>query len=164
MLLLILWIWCMNTPEHFVSLISLNISATRQSNILRPRRMLVPQREASRDSGSSLGPMVDAKKSQDVISLSRGHMVKDSVGETKNMVTVLGEIQEDASITPPTISGTITKTFDESFNSFDAPRDHVKPITGCKDDKAIPLLHGESQQTDGQKKVQHSALEHFKIL
>ncbi|XP_075650431.1 serine/threonine-protein kinase MPS1 isoform X3 [Castanea sativa] len=105
--------------------------ATRQSNILRPRRMLVPQREALTNSGSSLGPMVDAKKSQDVISLSRGHMVKDSVGETKNTVTVLGEIQEDASITPPTVSG-------------------------CKDDKAIPLLHGESQQTDGQKKVQHS--------
>lgn len=129
----------MNTREYFVLLISSNISANRQSNILRPRRMLVPQREALRNSGSSLG-----------------HMVKDSVGETKNSAAVLGEIQEDASITPPTISGTITKTFDESFNSFDAPRDHVKPITGCKDDKAIPLLHGESQETDGQKKVQHS--------
>lgn len=115
--------------------------------------MLVPQREASRNSASNL---VVAKKSQDVVSLRQGHMVKDSIGTTKNAATVLGETQEDASITPPSISGTITKTFDEGFSSFDGQRDHAKPISGCEDDKAMPLSHGESQQTDGKKKVQLS--------
>jgi serine/threonine-protein kinase TTK/MPS1 len=143
----------MNTPEIFVMLIYEEISGTAQSNILKPRRMLVPQREASRNSASNL---VVAKKSQDVVSLRQGHMVKDSIGTTKNAATVLGETQEDASITPPSISGTITKTFDEGFSSFDGQRDHAKPISGCEDDKAMPLSHGESQQTDGKKKVQLS--------
>ncbi|XP_059453911.1 serine/threonine-protein kinase MPS1 isoform X2 [Corylus avellana] len=127
-----------------------------QSNILRPRRMLVPQREVSRTSDSSVGPMVDAKKSQDVVSLRQGHMAKGSIVATKSAATVLGETQDDASITPPSISGTITKTFDESFNQFDVQRDQPKFVTGCKDDRAMPLLHGESQNADGHKKVQLS--------
>jgi hypothetical protein len=135
---------------------SIVISGAAQSNILRPRRMLVPQREVSRTSDSSVGPMVGAKKSQDVVSLRQGHMAKDSVVATKNAATVLGETQDEASITPPSISGTITKPFDKSFNPFDVQRDQPKFVTGCKDDKVMPLLHGEFQNTDEHKKVQVS--------
>ncbi|XP_062146350.1 serine/threonine-protein kinase MPS1 isoform X2 [Alnus glutinosa] len=127
-----------------------------QSNFLKPRRMLVPQREASRSLDSNVGPMLDAKKSQDVVSLRQGHMANDSIVATKNAATALGETQDDASITPPSISGTITKTFDESFDPFDVQRDQPKFVTGCKDDKAMPLLCGESQNTNGHKKVQLS--------
>lgn len=146
----------MNENDIFVMFISEEISGPAQSNILRPRRMLVPQREVSRSSDSSVGPMVDAKKSQDVVSLRQGHMAKDSTVATKNAATVLGETQDDASITPPSISGTITKTFDESFNRFDVQRDQPQFVTGHKEDKVMPLLGGESRKTDGHKKVQLS--------
>lgn len=111
---------------------------------------MVSKREVSRSPASNVDPSVDAKKSQDVVLLS-GHMAKDSVAATKNTATVLGETREDALITPPSLSGTITKTFDGSFNAFDAQRDH--PITGCKDEKPMPLLRGEHEQTDSEKKV-----------
>ncbi|XP_041013450.1 serine/threonine-protein kinase MPS1 isoform X4 [Juglans microcarpa x Juglans regia] len=126
---------------------------TGQSHILRPRRILVPQREGSRSSASNVGPMLDAEKSQDVVSLSQGHMAKDSIAGTKSTATVLVETQEDASITPPSILGTTTKTFDESLHQFDARRDQPKPITGCQDNDPMASLSGESQDPGGQKKV-----------
>ncbi|XP_041013449.1 serine/threonine-protein kinase MPS1 isoform X3 [Juglans microcarpa x Juglans regia] len=129
------------------------VSGTGQSHILRPRRILVPQREGSRSSASNVGPMLDAEKSQDVVSLSQGHMAKDSIAGTKSTATVLVETQEDASITPPSILGTTTKTFDESLHQFDARRDQPKPITGCQDNDPMASLSGESQDPGGQKKV-----------
>ncbi|KAG6655580.1 serine/threonine-protein kinase MPS1 isoform X1 [Carya illinoinensis] len=125
---------------------------TGQSDILRPRRILVPQREGSRSSASNVGPMLDTKKSQDVVSLSQGHMAKDSIVGTKSTATVMGETQEDASITPPSILGTTTKTFDESLHQFDARRDQPKPITDCQDNDPMASLRGESQDPGGQKK------------
>lgn len=144
----------MNKLEIFVMFVSEEISGTGQSDILRPRRVLVPQREGLRSSASNMGPMVDTKKSQDVVSLSQGHMAKDSNAETKSTATVIGETQEDASITPPSILGTTTRTFDDSLHPFDARRDQPKPISGCQDtNPTMASLCGESQDPDGQKKV-----------
>lgn len=143
----------MNKLEIFVIFVSEEVSGTGQSDILRPRRILVPQREGSRSSASNVGPMLDTKKSRDVVSLSQGHMAKDSIAGTKSTATVMGETQEDASITPPSILGTTTKTFDESLHQFDARRDQPKPITGCQDNDPMASLSGESQDPGGQKKV-----------
>lgn len=113
-----------------------------------PRRTVVPQREGSKSSA-----FVDSQ-SQGLVSTGQDLTVKDSVMQLKNMATVIKETQEDASITPPSLSGTITKIFDENLNPFDVQRDQIKSNTGCKDCNPMPLLHSESQHIDGQKKVQ----------
>ncbi|KAA8546364.1 hypothetical protein F0562_002897 [Nyssa sinensis] len=130
---------------------------TMQSNNIIPRRILVPQRETLKSSGSNVGSIVDAKKTQDETSPS--HKVRDSTAQTKNMVSAVGETQEDGSITPPSISGSIINTYEESFKPSDVQRDQPRPITGCKNNNTISSLLVESQclpLVDGQKKVQFS--------
>ncbi|PON59792.1 Dual specificity protein kinase TTK [Parasponia andersonii] len=123
-----------------------------QSNSLGPRRILVPQRQVSKKSASGVGPL----ESRDLVSVSEGHAVKDSIMQVKRVTTVAKETQEDASITPPSISDTITKAFDENLNPFDGQRNQTKPITGCKDNNPMSLSNVESQDVDGRKKVQFS--------
>ncbi|KAK9270168.1 hypothetical protein L1049_025744 [Liquidambar formosana] len=130
-----------------------------QSNNIKPRRMLVPQRETSKSTPSNLGLTLDTKKTQDVVSLSEGHAVKDLIVGMKNSVSVVRETQEDPLITPPSISGTITNTYDESFDPFNVQSDQPKPSTSCKNDNAVCLSQVESQHVpvvDNQKKVQFS--------
>ncbi|KAK6257474.1 hypothetical protein QUC31_000933 [Theobroma cacao] len=115
---------------------------TVQTNGIMPRRMVVPQRTASRNVGAN----IDTNKSRDCVSLSHGQLVKDKI--------IAGESQEDASITPPSITGTITKTFDENFNPFDVDRDQPKEVVDQKENNLIPLRDVESQHVDGQRKVQ----------
>ncbi|XP_017980819.1 PREDICTED: probable serine/threonine-protein kinase mps1 isoform X1 [Theobroma cacao] len=115
---------------------------TVQTNGIMPRRMVVPQRTASRNVGAN----VDTNKSRDCVSLSHGQLVKDKI--------IAGESQEDASITPPSITGTITKTFDENFNPFDVDQDQPKEVVDQKENNLIPLRDVESQHVDGQRKVQ----------
>ncbi|XVF39407.1 hypothetical protein PTKIN_Ptkin01aG0032400 [Pterospermum kingtungense] len=107
---------------------------TMQTNGIVPRRMVVPQRAASRNVGAN----VDSNKSFDCASLSHGQLVKDKgiAGES--------ESQEDASINTPSITGTLNKTFDVN-------QDHPKEFV---DKKENPLLEVESQHVDGQRKVQ----------
>ncbi|XP_044510704.1 serine/threonine-protein kinase MPS1-like isoform X2 [Mangifera indica] len=128
---------------------------TMQSNSIMPKRSLVPKREASRNLGSNAGPCVDTKKNQDVLRISQDHAEKDTIVKTKNATgaPVVGEAQENASITPPSISGTITNTFDDNFNPFDVQRDCSKAVTGCKE---INPSHLEFQHDEGQRKVQFS--------
>ncbi|KAL5777022.1 hypothetical protein ACOSP7_009948 [Xanthoceras sorbifolium] len=130
---------------------------TMQSTNIMPRRTLVPRREASRSLGSNMAPSVETKKPRDVVSLSQGHTMKDPIVRIKNAATIIGETQEDASITPPSVAGTITNTFDESFNPFDEHRDRPKPVTDHKENDPMSLFHLEPQHNDGQRKVQISA-------
>ncbi|XVF36854.1 hypothetical protein REPUB_Repub19eG0094300 [Reevesia pubescens] len=115
---------------------------TMRVNGIVPRRMVVPQRAASRNVGAN----VEANKSQDCVSLSHCQLVKDKI--------IAGESQEDASITPPSITGTITKTFDENFNPFDVDRDQPKEAVDKKENNPIPSQDVESQHDDGQRRVQ----------
>ncbi|XVE95425.1 hypothetical protein REPUB_Repub02eG0095900 [Reevesia pubescens] len=115
---------------------------TMQTNGIMPRRMVVPQRAASRNVGAN----VDTDKSRDCVVLSHDQLVKDKI--------IAQESQEDESITPPSITGTITKTFDENFNPFDADRDQPKEVVDKKENDPIPLQDVESQSVDGQRKVQ----------
>ncbi|KAJ6681704.1 DUAL SPECIFICITY PROTEIN KINASE TTK [Salix koriyanagi] len=121
------------------------------SNSIKPRRTLIPKREASRTAASNLGQTTGTKNSQDVVSLS-----KDSTFPKKNPVTVNRESHEDASITRPSFPGTITKTFDESFNPFDAQREQPKSAIDTKESNPMPLTCIESQPVEGQRKVQFS--------
>ncbi|KAJ0024551.1 hypothetical protein Pint_08232 [Pistacia integerrima] len=128
---------------------------TMQSNSIMPKRGLVPKREASRNLGSNVGPCADTKKTQDMVRFSQDHAVKDSIVKTKNVAAAafVGETQDYVSITPPSISGTITNTFDDNFNPFDAQRGCPEAVTSFKE---INPSHLASQQDEGQRKVQFS--------
>ncbi|GAB4844864.1 hypothetical protein Ancab_038255 [Ancistrocladus abbreviatus] len=131
---------------------------TMQSNNLMPRRILLPQRGTAKSSGLGSGIMVETSRSEEVVSLVQGRTVKSSIGRMKETVPVVGEIQEDASITPPSFSGTITNTFEEKYNPFGEERNEHKPPTQCpkRNDSNISS-YVESQcapVTEGVKKVQ----------
>ncbi|MBA0838680.1 hypothetical protein Goarm_004478 [Gossypium armourianum] len=115
---------------------------TMQTNGIVPRRTVVPQRAASRNVGANAG----ANKSRDCISSSHGQLVKGKF--------MVGEYQEDASNTAPSITGTITKTFDEDFNPFDVGRDPPKEFVDKKENYLIPSHDVESKHVDCQRKVQ----------
>ncbi|KAG4140850.1 hypothetical protein ERO13_D06G042700v2 [Gossypium hirsutum] len=121
---------------------SLGLPGTMQTNGIVPRRTVVPQRAASRNVGTNAG----ANKSRDCISSSNGHLVKGKF--------MVGEYQEDASNTTPSITGTITKTFDEDFNPFDVGRDPPKEFVDKKENYLIPSHDVESKHVDCQRKVQ----------
>ncbi|XP_011001427.1 PREDICTED: serine/threonine-protein kinase MPS1-like isoform X2 [Populus euphratica] len=122
------------------------------SNSTKPRRTLIPKREASRTVASNVGPTTGTKSSQDVVPLSNSNLPK------KNPVTVIRESHEDASITPPSFPGTITNTFDESFNPFDAQREQPKSAIDTKENNPMPLTCIESQLVEGKRKVQFSTV------
>lgn len=103
---------------------------------------MVPQRAASRNVGANAG----ANKSRDCISSSHGQLVKDKF--------MVGEYQEDASNTTHSITGTITKTFDEDFNPFDVGRDPPKEFVDKKENYLIPSHDVESKHAECQRKVQ----------
>ncbi|XP_039038710.1 serine/threonine-protein kinase MPS1-like isoform X2 [Hibiscus syriacus] len=115
---------------------------TIQTNGIMPRRMVVPQRAASRN----MDVNCDTNKSKDCVSLSNGQLVKEKINA--------GESQEDAFITAPSITGTTTKTFDENFNPFDVDRDQHKVVDAKKENNLIPLQDVQSLNVDVQKKVQ----------
>ncbi|XVE60379.1 hypothetical protein DITRI_Ditri05aG0124100 [Diplodiscus trichospermus] len=115
---------------------------TIQTNGIMPRRMVVPQRSASRNVGAN----VDTNKSQDCVSLSHHHLSKDKI--------IAEESQEDASITPPSITGTITKTLGENFNPFDVDRHQPKVVVDKKENNTILVQDVEAQHGDGQQKIQ----------
>ncbi|KDP32759.1 hypothetical protein JCGZ_12051 [Jatropha curcas] len=129
---------------------------TMQTKRLMPKRMLVPQRETSEPAASCVGPRIGVKQSQDVILSSQGHATKDSVMQLKNSVAFVGETQEDASITPPSTLGTITKTSNENFKPSDVQRDQSKHVIDCKENNPMPLSHVEAHNLDGKRKVQFS--------
>ena len=117
---------------------------------------MVPKNEVSKSSLSNVGPLEDTKKSREVDSVSKGvkdsvsQGVKDSVMQIKETAAAVKETQEDASITPPSVSGTITNAFGESLNPSDVQRDQAKPIAGFQENNP------KSQHIVGQKKVQFS--------
>ncbi|XP_030445364.1 serine/threonine-protein kinase MPS1 isoform X2 [Syzygium oleosum] len=126
-----------------------------QSNDMRPRRTLAPSREASRNMGPTAVPAVDDKRSKDAVPFGKVHTVRESVMQTKNIGSVMKETQDDATITPPSFSGTITKSFNDSFNPFDERIHQPTSIIDYKEKDPMPLTHVEPQ-VDRLKKVQFS--------
>ncbi|XWS25195.1 hypothetical protein CRYUN_Cryun27aG0049000 [Craigia yunnanensis] len=114
---------------------------TMQTNGIMPRRMVVPQRAASRNVGAT----VDTIKSQDCVSLSHRQLFNDKI--------IAGESQEAASITPRSTKGTISKTFAENFNPFDVDRHQPRVVVDQKENNPNPVQDVEAQHVDGQRKV-----------
>ncbi|GLT57741.1 hypothetical protein SLA2020_306910 [Shorea laevis] len=130
---------------------------TTQITGIKPRRLVVPQRGASRGSSLNAGPYANAKMPQGCALLSHGDMTKDSIVQNNNAANgVAAESQEVASITQPSFSGTITKFFDENFNPLVVQRDEPKPFTDLKENNPIPLSNVETQNVDNQRRVKFS--------
>ncbi|KAK9713831.1 hypothetical protein RND81_06G054200 [Saponaria officinalis] len=117
---------------------------TMQSTNLLPRRSVVPQ---SKSSILGSGLTVATKRTVKV-----GGQANDG-----DSVTV--ETQEDASLTPPSMCGTLTNTFDEKYNPFGGvPKDDQPNATGK--DAALNALSrvelNHDHVVEGSKKVQFS--------
>ena len=125
-----------------------------QTNSIRPRRLLVPQREVSRNPRSQAGLAENVKEPENEVSLSQNHAVKDLIEQTKSTMTIIGETP-DESVTPPSISGLMTKSFDGSF-APDAHRDELVHGAGCQSRNVSSALNAGSQHVDGQKMVRFS--------
>ncbi|KAH7861924.1 hypothetical protein Vadar_032694 [Vaccinium darrowii] len=126
---------------------------TMQSNNVRPRRVWVPQREATKSSASNLGPTEDPRKTEQEV------LGNDSITQTVNTGVVLCETQLDASVTLPSICGTNTNTCEVGIKPFDEKRDHPRNFADDKSNETVTSLLAESQHVpmvDGQKKVQFS--------
>uniref|UniRef100_A0A9I9CFZ6 Protein kinase domain-containing protein n=1 Tax=Cucumis melo TaxID=3656 RepID=A0A9I9CFZ6_CUCME len=120
-----------------------------QSNSIRPRRLLVPQRGVSRNPRSE-----SVEEPETELSLSQDHVVKDLIEQTKSTMTIIGESQ-DESITRPSISGLMTKSFDGS-SAPDIHRDELVRGAGCQSRSTSSALNTGSQQVNGQKMVRFS--------
>ncbi|GMP47087.1 hypothetical protein CsSME_00015009 [Camellia sinensis var. sinensis] len=105
---------------------------TMQSNNLRPRRLLVPQRETSKITTSNPGPALDRTKTQDELFGSQGLRVGDYNSQAVNTVPVVKENQVDSSITPPLMTGAVTNTHEESIKPFDVQRDQPRSFVDYK--------------------------------
>lgn len=120
---------------------------TMQVTGIRPRRMVVPQQEDSRNSGFSVSTHADTNKSQDCVRLSRGHLVADSIRRTNNAGTggTAVDSQEGSS-----------KCFDESFNSLDVRRSQPQSCADHKENNPIALSNVVPQSFDNKKRVHFS--------
>ncbi|KMT20002.1 hypothetical protein BVRB_1g000250 isoform A [Beta vulgaris subsp. vulgaris] len=124
---------------------------TMQSTNLLPRRSVPPQRDTSSSSGFYSGLKVETKRCVDVASQPKifdGHRNEAAV-----------EAQEDASFTPPSISATITNTYDDKYNPFGANIKEDQPAVHCKDvdmnvSSCVESKH--CQMPEGSKKVKFS--------
>ncbi|KAI8015761.1 Serine/threonine-protein kinase MPS1 [Camellia lanceoleosa] len=132
---------------------------TMQSNNLRPRRLLVPQRETSKITTSNPGPPLDLTKTQDEVFGSQGLRVRDYNSQAVNTVPVVNENQVDSSITPPSMTGTVTNTYEESIKPFDVKRDQRRSFVDYKSNDIDASSLVEPQHVplvDSQKKIQFS--------
>lgn len=122
-----------------------------QTTTIGPRRSVVPKREPSRGSRLVTGSTAEGKRSQDVVSLSQSLAANTLTQDTRNLATsVAGESIENASITPPSISGTINNMFGESFKPSDRQMDLPKPTVANLESK----LDLGSRNGNAHKKVQ----------
>ncbi|CAO2834690.1 unnamed protein product [Amaranthus hypochondriacus] len=126
---------------------------TMQSTNLLPRRSVAPQRVISKSSDLYSGLTVETKRCVEVDS-----DVKNFDGKSSQRASVMVDSQEDASFTPPSISGTITSMYDEKYNPFSGCVKEDQPVDNSKDIDMNDSSYVESKhcQTEGSKKVKFS--------
>uniref|UniRef100_A0A803L099 Protein kinase domain-containing protein n=2 Tax=Chenopodium quinoa TaxID=63459 RepID=A0A803L099_CHEQI len=131
-----------------------------QSTNLLPRRSVPPQpqRETPKSSLHNSGLKVETKRSVEIAS-----QPKNFDAHTNERSSVI-DPQEDASLTPPSFTGTITNTYDDKYNPFGG---HIKDdqlnckagvdinVSSAAQSKHCQVLEGSrkvkfSQGTDGQ--------------
>uniref|UniRef100_A0A803M5A3 Protein kinase domain-containing protein n=1 Tax=Chenopodium quinoa TaxID=63459 RepID=A0A803M5A3_CHEQI len=125
---------------------------TMQSTNLLPRRSVLPQRETPKSSVHNSGLTVETKRSVEIAS-----QPKNLHGHTNERSSVI-DPQEDASLTPPSFTATITNTYDDKYNPFGG---HIKEdqLT-CKAGVDINVSCGAQskhcQMVEGSRKVKFS--------
>ncbi|KAJ4963104.1 hypothetical protein NE237_023043 [Protea cynaroides] len=122
---------------------------TMQCESLRPRRVLVPQRE----------PKKGNDESQDTVSSRQANAAHDLIAERQNVISVAGECPDDSSITPPSFTATVTQTHDQNLEPFGVKRDKTKLDLDGRNDDGVSSSCVVSQHlpaVDGPKKVQIS--------
>ncbi|KAK6115552.1 hypothetical protein DH2020_007821 [Rehmannia glutinosa] len=92
-----------------------------QSNGIRPRRFAVRQPEATKDSNLQPYLTFDAKINKEDVPQS--HRPRVSISQSKNVETMTGQNQEDASITPPSEWGSTVNTLQQNIKPSNAQRD-----------------------------------------
>ncbi|GAB2290843.1 hypothetical protein Dimus_025107 [Dionaea muscipula] len=128
------------------------VQETRErASVIGPRCVLPLQRE------KSMGCSIDNKRPREVVSRSQTPKVDTYGGEKKDAITIVGETQTDASITPPSLTGTITSAYEENYISSGAPKNEHKHSDCNKEADAKVSTHLESQHalaSNTTKKVQ----------
>ncbi|MED6191692.1 hypothetical protein PIB30_003038, partial [Stylosanthes scabra] len=124
-----------------------------QSNCIRPKRSVLPQRNLS---GTATAAAAAAASTASVdVNNPLDVPLKGLLPRRINKATAAAEGQSDASITPPLISGNCNDTYDgEGFNSFNALGQQHQG-KGVNNAGVASLLVGSSN-VDGPKKVQFS--------
>ncbi|KAL0438046.1 UNVERIFIED_CONTAM: Serine/threonine-protein kinase MPS1 [Sesamum latifolium] len=127
-----------------------------QSNGIRPRRMLVPQQETSKESNMKPHSEIDAKKSKEDI--LQGNRLMGSIRESKTTISVTGDNQEDASITPPSEWGTTVNAHEENFKPCNDQRDQpeLSIRSGINDAVASSGVKPEKILAEVRRKVHFS--------
>ncbi|KAK4359049.1 hypothetical protein RND71_021278 [Anisodus tanguticus] len=128
-----------------------------QSNSIMPRRLVAPLRQASRGSTLNTDCTLEAKKTQDEISLS--HRLMECISQPKNTASDTVEAQEDASM-PPSEYGSTVDAHEENYNSFNSLRDQPRSFTGHRSNITTASLVTECEQVllaEGKKKVHFAA-------
>ncbi|PIN12989.1 serine/threonine and tyrosine kinase [Handroanthus impetiginosus] len=127
-----------------------------QSNGIRPRRFLVPGQETSKESNTKPCQALDAKKSKEEIPKSR--RLRGSVPQSKVMVSLRGETQEDASLTPPSECGTTVNTHEAKVKPYDTQGNQPGLSTRSGSNDAVVSSGGEpgNPPAEVQRKVHFS--------
>ncbi|KAL2231960.1 UNVERIFIED_CONTAM: Serine/threonine-protein kinase MPS1 [Sesamum indicum] len=146
-------------PEAFnlrlQTLLDVISDSMMQSNGIKPRRMLVPQKETSKESNTKPHSAIDAKKSKEDI--LQGHRLMSSIRESKTTVSITGDNQEDASITPPSEWGTTVNAHEENLpcnNQRDQPGLSIR--SGVNDAVASSGVKPEKVLAEVRRKVHFS--------
>ncbi|XP_027093223.1 serine/threonine-protein kinase MPS1 [Coffea arabica] len=123
------------------------------SNNIQPRRMLVPQRGAPKSSSITTGSTFDIKKIEDEGLLSQ--KLRDCVSRSKDMVSVVSETPECASINAPSEWGSTVNTRDEGYKKFDGKSKQARSHAGHKtNDTVASVMESEHVPlVDGTKRV-----------
>lgn len=92
-----------------------------QSNSIGPIRFAVTQRGTSKESNVKPHSTIDAEKRRE--GNLQGHGLSSSIPQSKTTLSVCGENQEDAPITPPSEGVTVVNAHYENIKTFNTQRD-----------------------------------------
>ncbi|XP_022894785.1 probable serine/threonine-protein kinase mps1 isoform X2 [Olea europaea var. sylvestris] len=108
---------------------------TLQSNSIRPRRLVVPQRGTSKESNLNPHLTFDAKKSNEEILLNHGLM--DSTSQSKKVISFATDAQEDAATSPPSECGSTINTQEGNFKPCNDQGDQPQLFSGSRSNNTI---------------------------
>lgn len=102
--------------------------------------------------------MCDMKKAHDDILAS--HRLQGCISQPKNTASVVREIHEDESVTPPSDWNSTVNTHEQDFRSMNAQRDQIRSFEGCQSNITLESTVARSVDiplVEGQKKVHYAA-------